>query len=192
MSLAPLQKYPEVSFAQPFYHGQEDRVEELNQRIANRFSTDSLLEVNYSPRPVPTKCVKFPIFPRSTPLAITKTVEQENTVSTQAKTAFFNPGNCRGPTSGYMSNVRNENILLFQSQFRSTRDEGLYVPSSESSLYRIDAPTPGPWIERPYPLLFQKTYNGWEDTTGSFLQNYPTVGAQLFNNDTRGQLKFMD
>jgi hypothetical protein len=98
----------------------------------------------------------------------------------------FNPGNSRGPTSGYVNNIDKESQLYFQPQISSKQDNGIYVPSSESSLYKtwiVSRP-----VEQTHPLLFQHD-NHWEDTTGSFIREFPIVGSQLLNNSTRCQLR---
>ena len=54
--------------AQGVQYGQNERVDELNDRMAQRHFPDMSLEPNYDCRPVPTKYSHFPIVNRRTPL----------------------------------------------------------------------------------------------------------------------------
>ena len=46
------------------YYGQNERVDELNNRMESRQFPDSPLQPNFDPRSVPTKYSKFPIINR--------------------------------------------------------------------------------------------------------------------------------
>ena len=55
-----------LGLPQYLYYGQNERVDELNDRIATRHFSDSPLQPNFDPRSVPTKYAHFPIINRRT------------------------------------------------------------------------------------------------------------------------------
>lgn len=181
MSLAQYPEYPVVSTSQPLYSGQEDRVEELNRRMVERNSTECTLEPNFSPRPVSTKYSHFPVINLRAKSSVPLSSHTNFSVETQ-----FNPGNRAGPVSGFLNNVDRESILRYQAQIPTSQDYGVYVPSSESTLYHTSVVSRP--VTQPYPLLFHREPQ-WQDTTGSFVKEYPEVGAELLNNCTRYQLR---
>jgi hypothetical protein len=183
------------SFQSPILNGpiltrqQNERVEELNDRIYDRFHPDLLqgqsnsLEVNYTPIGVSTKYALFPIVDRRRPES---TIEHKKSnlpaysVSTQ-----FNPG-YRGPVSGFQSNVDKETILRNQT-FALQKDfaQTTFVPSSKSDLYNtyiVSRP-----CEQPYPKLFDRST--FDQTVHPNVSQYPEVGNNRFHNATRTQLR---
>jgi hypothetical protein len=180
MSLAPRPIYPTINAQSPGFLASNQRVEELNSRIQGRNEADQMLESNFSPRPVPTKYTHFSVID-ARPLS---TVPIQST-PTYSVGSVFNPGT-RGPSSGYFSNIENENTLKFQQQIRTRNDNGVYVPSSNSDLFKTVIQYPE--VQQPFPLLFSQEKN-WRDTTGSFVEQFPTIGCMLLNNSTRAQLR---
>uniref|UniRef100_A0A6C0KQD2 Uncharacterized protein n=1 Tax=viral metagenome TaxID=1070528 RepID=A0A6C0KQD2_9ZZZZ len=130
-------------------------------------------------RPVQTKFSIFPIIdPR---MQIQTPLIQQATYSPET---VFNPGNDFGPWSGYSSNVNKESELKNQIYANTYCSQASYIPSSNSSLYKIN------WQnqyrpEQPFPDLFK---------TEQFCPVNPNlnpnvVGFALFNNSTRSQTK---
>lgn len=159
------------------YNGQDERVEELNDRIYDRNYITQPLEVNYTPRSVPTKYAHFSIVEKKHPISTIK----PQYLPTYSVEKQFVPG--RGPVSGYFANINTENSLRNQN-FALQRDgKSTYIPSSNSDLYKnyiISRPS-----HQPFPRLFEKyTF----ESTPSPLEN-TAVGANLFFNDTRAQLR---
>jgi len=183
MSLATPREYPQVNSVAALYADQEDRVEGLNQRIFDRTSTATPLAPNFSPRPTSTKYARFPVADLRTPATVP--IDRAATFNPRQD---FNPGNDRGPVSGALSNIDAESNLRFQPCVPiRANDVRVFVPSSESDLYNVVVPQTRP-MTQPYPLLFQRE-DKWADTTGSFCQDNPEVGAHLLNNCTRWQLR---
>lgn len=165
---------------QGIQYGQHDRVDELNQRLTSRHYPDIALEPNYDPRPVPTKYAHFPIVNRRTPRqeAQLKYVEYDGEL-------IFNPGSAKAPISGYVNKVDLETVLRnqhFANQHGA--DQGIYIPSSQSDLYKVSVIS-GPSVQ-PYPLLFERQM--FSNTTHSNLEN-TTIGRDAFYNHTRTQLR---
>ena len=160
--------------------GQQDRTDELNNRIAERYFPDTQLQPNFDPRPVPTKYSLFPIVDR-------------RTISTQRvlpnleyyPEVIFNPGNARGPVSGVLNNIEIEATLRNMTTPLHKGDLGIkYIPSLHSELYNATV-NPNAVPNPEHALLFEKPI--FENTIHPNLQ--PNVGRDLFFNHTRTQLR---
>lgn len=163
-------------------YGQFERTDELNGRIYDRFFPDQPLQANFDPRPVPTKYALFPIIDRRAIPNEKITVQNNYNIEQN-----FNPGNARAPPQGFLSNIdietnlRNQNFAL-----QHGADQGVYVPSSNSDLYKTTVVSK-PSIQ-PHPDLFSKpqlvgrAYTNVEDTG---------IGKDTFFNHTRTQLRNM-
>lgn len=164
------------------YYGQFERTDELNGRIYDRFFPDQPLQANFDPRPVPTKYALFPIIDRRT-VPNEKIAPQSNFNIEQN----FNPGNSRAPVQGFLSNIDIETNLRNQSfALQHGADQGVYVPSSNSDLYKTTVVSK-PSVQ-PHPELFSKpqlvgrAYTNVEETG---------IGKDTFFNHTRTQLRNM-
>ena len=180
---------------QYLYYGQNARVEELNERILDRFHPDNLagqtnsLESNFSPRAVPTKYSRFPIVESRSKLSngnpLAPPVEKIHTLPNYQVETQFNPG-YRGPVSGYQVNIDKETIL-YNIPFALQADiaHSTFIPSSQSDLYKnyiVSRPS-----NQPYPKLFEE-YK-FDQRIHPNVANYPEIGANLFFNGTRNQLR---
>lgn len=162
------------------YYGQQERVDELNERIQSRNIPDSPLAPNFDFRATPTRYTDF-----STIDAQTTHKEAILPYPTYNSGVNFNPGNSSGPVSGYTSNIGVETMLRNQHfALQKGADQGVYVPSSNSTLYKttvVSRPS-----EQPYPMLF---------TQEKFSQvphpnvRHATIGNDQFFNHTRTQLR---
>lgn len=148
---------------------------ETNNRIYNRNIPSQPLQPYLDVRPVMTKYSIMPIVdPR-----------KENNVKLNKLPSYnvnnvFNPGNSQSPWSGY--NVNNESILKNQIFALQKCSQSVYVPNSNSDLYKSSL-KPSNDVKQSHDLLFQQ-YKFCD-----FNPNPENVGFGLFNNSTRNQLK---
>jgi hypothetical protein len=160
--------------------GQFERTDELNQRISERNTSNIPLAPHYDPRPVNTKHMIFPV------LESRKTVtEPKLDYPHFQKHTHFHAGNRKGPTDGYANMVEHENLL--RNQYFSLQhgaSQGVYVPSSDSSLYKTTVVS-RPSIQ-PHPDLFKKQQ--FSNAVHPNLEN-TSLGNKQFYNHTRTQLR---
>jgi hypothetical protein len=158
---------------------QNERVDDLNDRIKERQFSDYPLEPNYQFRPVPTKYSHFPIIDRRTPAKETRIKYPEYNTSVN-----FNPGTDVAPIKSFFKNVDTETILRNQAFSLQNFSKNVYVPTSESDLYKVTV-TSRP-SEQPYPLLFEKP-----NLDNKLHPNIESskIGKDTFFNATRTQLR---
>lgn len=163
---------PGISF------GQNERVDELNDRIHSRHFSDIPLAPQFDPRPVPTKYSLFPIVNRRTESSVKIAPEITHQVELN-----FNPGTHNAPPSGYLQNIdvetglRNQSVALQHGAY-----QGVYIPSTQSDLYKVTVPSV-PGIPQPHPDLFSR------DTFQSTPFHHGKIGVDRFHNYTRTQLR---
>ena len=153
----------------------DHRVQDLNTRISDRNIPSNALPPQYSIRPVSTKYSKLSILDQRKP----STVPANNCTSFNVETTF-NPGNGKAPWNGYASKIHTESVLRNQFFALQGGDQGVYVPSSTSDLYKVEV-TSKP-MNQPFPGLFE------ESIFEPFNPNPDNLGSQLFQNATRTQL----
>ena len=158
------------------YYCQQERTQQLNNRIAHRNIPSGPLEPQFSPRPVPTKYTLLPILdekkPSSVPLQSFPTYNPHFT---------FNPGTAEAPWSGFATNINKESALRSQYFALQSCPQKEYVPSSHSELYNLNVPAP---MEHPlYPELYIP------EDFAPFNPNSYHLGRNVLNNFTRNQLK---
>jgi len=161
--------------------GQDNRVEELNNRITDRTFPDVDFRPNFSPRPVMTKYSLLPIIDQRQ----TATVKIDPYLDYYPE-VMFNPGNARGPVSGYLNRVDLETDLRNQTRPLVPVDVvgNQYIPSLSSDLYSVTVSSSKPVIQT-HPGLFDK-FDYQSSTTN--LEG-TMVGNDLFNNNTRIQIR---
>jgi hypothetical protein len=159
------------------YYGQNERVDELNKRIESRQFPDSPLEPNFSPRPVPTKYALFPIVNRRKELKEPVVPYLEYNGKTN-----FNPGTQNAPPSGYINNIDIETVLRNQAFALQKSDQSVYVPSSNSDLYKVEVPST--YVEQTHPLLFDRQLYATSN-----IENARGIGNNVLFNHTRTQLR---
>jgi len=154
--------------------------QETNSRIYDRNIPSKILQPYIDVRPVLTKYSYFPIVDPRRELHVAPLQ-----VPTYNVNQVFNPGNRPSPWSGFASNINKESELRNQIYALQKCSQAVYVPSSKSDLYEYKFKT----ISQPNPheLLFRN------DSFTSFNPNpdEKVVGTNLFNNNTRVQLKDM-
>ena len=162
------------------FYGQEDRVEELNKRMGSRNNIEKKLEPNFDLRPTSTKYDHFPVLDKQ-PAPKNPTYE-----TYKLSNQFFN-GDGKAPSSGYFSNIDLESNLRNQHfALQKGASQGVYVPTSESDMYKVKVPyIPS---EQPHPKLFAK--QPFSKELHENLHNNK-IGVNTFYNHTRNQLRDM-
>jgi len=160
-----------------------DRVQVLNDRIFERNIPSSILQQQFSQRPVSTKYSILPVLDRY----------KDSSVSIETRPIYkqhevFNPGTS-APFNGYVNAINDESRLRNQFFALQKSEQSVYVPSSKSDLYIVNIP------EKP----IEQKINGLDDDNhsllfkendfGSFNPNLFHLGGNLFDNHTRQQLK---
>lgn len=166
------------------YYGQNERVDELNDRLQTRHFPDSPLEPSFDPRPVPTKYALFPIVNRRKPMQepVIPYLDYNGGVN-------FNPGSRRAPPVGYLNNIdletnlRNQNFALQHGAEQRT-----YIPSSNSDLYKVSVAASSNTMQQTHPLLFERQM--FDTAVHPNLIGANIGRDQLFNH-TRTQLRNM-
>jgi hypothetical protein len=166
-------------------YSQNERVEELNDRISARNTADTPLAPNFDPRPVPTKYHVFPILNhRASPQEIPLNTYNVHNVHTN-----FNAGNDRAPPDGFLRNVDNESSLRnLGVALQHGADQGVYVPSSTSDLYRTPTVYGSQMEPQPHPRLFTGIEVASVHPDALRLQQ-TNIGKDRFFNHTRTQLR---
>ena len=164
------------------YYGQYERAAEIDNRMEVRNVPDQPLPSNFDPRPVLTKYTLFPMLDNRMPA----TVPIQPIYNYSLENNFTPPVMATGPVSGFINNVHKESEL--RNQFfahQKGADSAVYVPSSDSDLYKVYIPST-PSLQ-PYPLLFSTpTFNQGQHAN---LVNAPQIGKDVFHNNTRTQLR---
>jgi len=170
----------ENGIVEGFFNGQQDRVDELNHRIQSRQFPDNALRPNFDPRPVPTKYAVFPIIDRRTPANYP--IE-----SNYLDDYGFSPATQNGPAKTYLQNIDVETILRNQTvALQRGATQGVFVPSSNSDLYRMNLPSPSIKTPQPFPNLSNSS--SFSTSASNTVSNQP-IGKSTFFNHTRVQLR---
>jgi hypothetical protein len=151
---------------------------QTNQRIYSRNIPSQMLQPYLNVRPVMTKYSYFPIVdPRKN---ISAPLQQMPTYNVHQ---VFNPGNAVAPWSGFATNINTESELRNQIYALQKCSQSVYVPSSESDMYKYNFHTKSQ--PNPHELLFRT------ESFESFNPNpSPGIcGSGIFNNNTRCQVK---
>jgi len=161
------------------WQGQNARLDELDERLAERQFSDRPLQPNFDFRPVATKYSYLPIIDRrARPQVPIVKHEMYNTATN------FSPATSNGPVASYLANIDLETILQNRHvSLQHGADQGVYVPSSKSNLYGFSA------VGRQEDLgeramIFDKYSLA---TKGSDVAKQ--VGNDRFHNNTRTQLR---
>jgi hypothetical protein len=153
------------------------RNNEINTRIYDRNLPTQLIQPYISVRPVMTKYSILPIVdPRKQNLV---KMEQMPTYNLEK---VFNPGNTVSPWSGYSSNINVESDLKGQIFALQKCDQSVYVPNSNSDLYKYSFKSSLESLQ-PHSLLFK------EEKFNCFNPIPEKSNLSLFNNSTRTQIQ---
>ena len=113
-----------------FYLRNDEITDSINARLAERGGVYMSVPYLYSPRPVSTKFVVFPV------------------VDTPVSATAIKPG----PRDPYMQNIDTESTLKNIQFARQDNPMLTYIPSSTSDLYKVSVPSTN--SHQPHPLLF--------------------------------------
>ena len=178
------------------YYCNQDRTDELNNRIFERNIPSRQFQHQFSNRPVSTKFEQFQTISKNNSLNNTDEKILKKTVYNIKND--FNPGTT-APPQGYSNNIDDESRLNRQFFADQNNYQSKWIPSTNSSLYKTDKIC---WEEnQPYPRLFLDYGNlplsNQIDTSDNIVQKLKTynklenynVGKNLWQNSTRQQLK---
>ena len=157
------------------YYCNNERTDEINDRIYIRNIPSNALQPRYSQIPVSTKYSTMPILDqRMKPNVPLMKYPIYNTEK------VFNPGNATAPWTGFANNVNIESNLRNQFFAKQRCEQAYYVPSSKSDLYNTYVHS-GKDIQN-HPLLFER------EVFEPFNPNTYNLGNTYFsNNNTREQ-----
>ena len=159
------------------YLCQQQRTQELSDRLWRRNTTTAPIKMQYSVRPVPTKYVHMPVVDCRRPANVPCLQNPIYNMQT-----MFTPSNSL-PFSGYQANVDIETKLhdtIFPLQ---ACPQAKFIPSTQSDLYQNQHLVAGRREVMTNPLLFK------EPQFSSFNPNLCGTGYKLFNNFTRQQVR---
>ena len=160
-----------------FYLCKNENHNNINDGFYKRNIPDNRLEAQFSFRPVPTKYVRFPALH----------VRPTNNVSENREfyevSENFNPGNDKGPYSGYIKNIDLENNLRNTYFGLQKCNQSVYVPKSSSDLYNESVKVNNEIknSELSHPLLFKN------QDFNPFNPDKSSNSIDIFNNHTRAQ-----
>jgi hypothetical protein len=153
--------------------------DEMNDRMSMRNVPDTVLQPNFTPRPVPTKYSLFPIIDRRTEATVENDKYDPYTPSSN-----FNPGDS-APVNGFLDNVSIESELRGNSYKLTGGDLGhKFIPSTSGPLYNNTVGNPFDVADSKHHLLFKK-----DEFIQSVSNIHPSIGKDIFHNNTRVQLR---
>lgn len=161
------------------YYGNNERLESINSEIYERNKPDSSLRPNFDFRSIPTRYSQQPVLDRR---QSTVPIRQYNEYSMENEFAGVQSN---APISGFK--VESESVL--RNQFFALQhgaDQGIYVPSSNSDLYKVQVPSWSNPYEQKHPDLFLR--NTYTSSSNNYIDN-SNIGKDKFNNNTRTQMR---
>ena len=163
------------------YSNNHDRLGEINSRISERNIPSATLRPSFNVRPISSKYATMPIL--ETRPAPTVGLQSYQQFSTEA---VFNPGNAKAPWRGWAERVNVESSLRNQYFALQRSDRAVYVPNSDSDLYKVSIFARD--VEQPNPYLFDNGATNF----ASMNPNPHNLGKLTFDNSTRFQLRTLD
>jgi hypothetical protein len=149
------------------------RDNQLNERIKERNMVYVNTNINLGIRPVPTKYGYKPII--ATPLSNNVPIQNYPTFSVEKN---YLPGNRQGPWDGFATRINDESKLKNMFFANTKCQQGIYVPSSNSSLYNKPIVIGRNKEKQTFPYLFERS-NVNKQTKPIYSEN------KIFNNDSR-------
>jgi hypothetical protein len=163
------------------YSNHHDRLGEINTRISDRNIPSAALRPSFNVRPISSKYAMMPILEtRPAPTVPLQSYQQFSTES------VFNPGNSKAPWRGWAERVNVESSLRNQYFALQRNDRAVYVPNSDSDLYKVTIFARD--VEQPNPYLFDNGATNF----ASMNPNPHNLGKLTFHNSTRFQLRTLD
>ncbi len=157
-----------------------ERVDELSNKMFARNMPSHDIQPTFDLRPVASKYTVMPIYDQYKPS--TEGIHVKPVFQAQSPEVFF-PGTRQAPYNGYASKVNVESTLRNQWFALQRGSQHVYVPSSESDLYKTTVEYKPVLI--PHPHI----------DSGAFEQFAPhnpntnNLARGVFENSTRVQLK---
>ena len=169
--------YQKLSNVKPqLYYCNIKQDQVLNERIAERNYPSTVLQPQFSQRPISTKYSLMPILDRRAP---TKVPIEPNAVYDIKE--VLNPGDREAPWSGFAANIDVNSSLRNQFFALQKCEQSSYIPNSTTCLYEVEVT--GRQEKQPFPGLFK------QENFDTFNPNTCNLGNATFNNSTRTQLK---
>ena len=164
---------------QGLWHGQHDRLDELDARLASRQFPDRPLQPNFNFRPVPTKYSRFPLIDRRAKPEVAIRREEPHNIATN-----FSPATSNGPVASYLANIDLETVLQNRHvSLQHGADQGVYVPSSKSDLYGFAA------VGRQEDMGDRSIIFNKHSLDTKVSDIAKQIGQDRFHNNTRTQLR---
>jgi len=157
-----------------------ERVDELSNKMFARNMPSHDIQPTFDLRPVASKYTVMPIYDQYKPS--TEGIHVKPVFQAQSQEVFY-PGTRRAPYNGYASKVNVESTLRNQWFALQRGSQSVYVPSSDSDLYKTTVEYKPVLI--PHPHI----------DSGAFEQFAPhnpntnNLARGVFENSTRVQLK---
>ena len=163
------------------FYCQQERTQELSDRIYDRNTTSAPIKMSYSIRPAQTRRVHMPIL--DTRKEATVPCQQKPTYNTDT---MFPPATSL-PFNGYQANIDVETRLrdtIFPLQACPQAD---FIPGSHSDMYNSSYLVAE---SRPVHMTNQLLFT--QERFAPFNPNTCNTGFKLFNNHTRVQIRNLD
>ena len=157
-----------------------ERVDELSNRMFERNMPSRDIQPAFGLRPVASKYSVMPIYDQYKPCV--EPIRMQPVFQAQSPDVFY-PGTRNAPYNGYASKVNVESTLRNQWFGLQRGSQSVYVPSSDSDLYRTT-------VEYK-PVLLPHPYID-SDNAEQFAPHNPNsmnLARGVFENSTRLQLK---
>lgn len=149
----------------------------INDKIYERNIPSDNIEPLLSKHPLSTKYTKFLILKDNNTSNSLDGYQDFNNYQT------FYPGTSKPPFNGFSNSIDNESELRNQNKKLNKSDLHLWVPSSNSSLYKSSTNENNNYSGNNELLFNEERFN-------DFNPNYNlNIGSDIFNNSTRIQLK---
>ena len=161
---------------QDVYICQQERTDELNDRIMSRNYATQQMTPKYFSRPVSNRRVIFPKVDKRKDMSVVKGIFKEYDMS-----KAFHPG-VGGPYNAYSDNIDKESSLFNRFQPLQRCPKTNFIPNSFSDLYMQMGPRPVDQKEQ-FSLLQENIQ------FDKFNPNGCGLSQDTFDNHTRQQLK---
>ena len=157
-----------------------DKQNFINSEISNRYFPSSASTMNFSFRPVNTKYTYMPTVAQTS-----KSVEPILNYGNNDISANFFPSTRKMHFCGFASNIDKESTLRNQFFALQKADQKAYIPPSTSDLYenKINFVNNNNNNIDNQLLFREEQFQDFNPNT------FPTIGNELFYNNTRVQLK---
>lgn len=164
------------------YYCQQERTQELSDRMYSRNMPSHQLGAAYFARPVDTYATVMPMLDCRKPATVTKA---HFPVYNQSN--IFNPGQ-GAPFNGYSRNVDLESRLHNSFAPLQNCAQGKYIPGTKSDMFcnKYLTQNHAPVNMRSHGLLFK------EEKFSAFNPNTCNLGHKVFNNFMRQEIKNID